>query len=94
MKTPLVYRDAASGELAGWTAGHTVDISANGVLIDADPVPVAGQTLEVAIDWPGPDRDRPRVRLLMTALVVRVDGARAGLRIVQRDFHEVRAAVL
>ena len=86
VKMSLRYRTAAAAPNFGWAHGHTLNMSAGGVLICIPEAKPAGSVLELAIEWPGLYFDRPMVRLFLVGVIVRIDGRGAALRILRRRF--------
>lgn len=83
VKMPLRYRAAGAMIDSAWEHGHTLNMSAGGVLVDIPEVKAVGSALELAIDWPGLYHDKPMVRLFLTGSVARLDGRRTALRILR-----------
>ncbi|HXB72012.1 MAG TPA: PilZ domain-containing protein [Candidatus Acidoferrales bacterium] len=98
MRTPLQYRTSGSTPQSAWKRGHTLDISAGGILIDIPEAMPVGSRLELMMDWPGLYHCRPMVRLFLTASVTRTaahtNGACIALRILNHRFVDVRPAAV
>jgi hypothetical protein len=92
VRTPLKYRTTGSGIKTAWQSGETLDISVDGILIDAAWAAPIGTELELEIDWPGLYHGKPMVRLSVIGSVVRCDGRSTALRILRHEFRYARAA--
>jgi len=90
VSAPVQYRAAAPTLESVWKSGHTRDMSAGGILIDAPEAGPVGSTLEVAIDWPGLYHGKPRVRLFVIGSVARSEVRGTALRILSHQFRDVR----
>jgi len=66
-------------------------MSAAGILMVADREFQPGAQIEISLDWPGLYHDAERMRLVVTAAVVRSQGSRTALRILQHEFLQVPA---
>ena len=89
VKMAFRYRAAGRAFDSSWKHGHTLNMSASGVLIDIPETKSVGSVLELAIDWPGLYHDKPMVRLFLTGSVSRIDGRSVALRILRHEFREV-----
>ncbi len=91
----LAFRYRASGRPlnSAWKHGHTLNMSASGVLIEIPETKPVGSILELAIDWPGLYYDKPMVRLFLTGAVSRTDGRSIALRTLRHEFCDVPASV-
>jgi len=89
LRMPLRYRATAQ-----WQRGHTVDISARGMLLDIPDSPPAGSRLEVDMDWPGVYFGRKKVRLFVIGMVTRVDERGTALRFARHEFRSLDAGRL
>lgn len=66
--------------------GRTLDLSSSGVLFDAGrPLPV-GLNVEVSIAWPALLHNIAPMQLVVTGKIIRAEGLRVALRIVQHEF--------
>ncbi len=77
------------GELLG--AGRTVDISSSGVIFTTTHPLLPGRRVELAIDWPAQLDNRCALKLVARGRVVRFEGDRAAIEILQHEFR-TRAA--
>ncbi len=67
--------------------GRTIDLSSGGIFFEAHrPLPV-GLNVELSIAWPILLHNSSPLQLLVTGKVVRVSGTRAGIRMIQHEFH-------
>ena len=88
LRMPLQYRTIAQSQ---WLPGHTIDMSARGLLLEIpDALPPATR-LEVVMDWPGIYFGRKKVRLFLIGMVTRVDARGTALRMVRHEFRDVAA---
>lgn len=74
-----------------WLPGHTIDMSARGMLLDISDALPAGTRLEVVMDWPGIYFGRKKVRLFVIGVVARVDARGTALRMVRHEFRDAAA---
>jgi hypothetical protein len=72
--------------------GTTVDLSSGGLLFDAGRSLPAGLNVEISISWPVLLRDQATMQLVITGRIVRTNGNRAGVRMVQHEFRTAGAA--
>ncbi len=73
---------------AGWRPGHTIDMSARGILIEI-PEPLSlGSRLDILMEWPGLYFGKKKVHLFLIGSVTRVDERGTALRIVSHQFRE------
>jgi hypothetical protein len=86
LRMPLQYRTVAQ-----WLPGHTIDMSARGVLLEIPDSLPAGTRLEAIIDWPGIYFDKKKVRLFLAGVIARVDKRGTALRILRHEFRDVAA---
>jgi len=71
--------------------GRTVDVSSGGILFDAGrPLP-AGLNVELSITWPVMLHNVAPLQLLVTGKIVRSDGRRTAVRMVQHEFRTAGA---
>src|SRR5260370_42456709 len=94
VRAPLRYRIPGGEINTAWKSGETLDMSVDGILIDALEAAPVGTELELEIDWPGLYHGKPMVRLLVIGSVVRSDGRGTALRILSHQFRYVRPAVV
>ena len=80
----LRYRTA--GE---WISARTLDMSANGMLLEVPEDLRPGTRLEILMDWPGVYFGKKKVRLFLIGSVTRVEPRGAALRIVRHQFRDV-----
>ncbi len=86
LRMPLQYRTVAQ-----WLPGHTIDISARGVLLDIPEALPAGTRLEVIMDWPGIYFGKKKVRLFLAGVIARVEARGTALRVLRHEFRDVAA---
>lgn len=67
-------------------AGKTVNISSSGVLFTTDEMLLPGRRVELAIDWPAQLDNKCALKLVARGRVVRNEGDRAALEILQHEF--------
>jgi hypothetical protein len=94
VRTPLQYRTTANAIKTAWQSSETLDMSVDGILIDAPGAAPVGTELELEIDWPGLYHGKPKVRLLVIGSVVRNEGRGTALRILRHEFCYVRPTVV
>jgi hypothetical protein len=82
----LQYRAAGGKINAAWKSGETLDMSGDGIFIDAPAAAPVGTELELEIEWPGLSHGKAMVRLLAIGSVVRSDGLGTALRILSHRF--------
>jgi len=87
--TSLQYRMRRDTKWEG--SGRTANMSAGGILIVSDRSFQPGAQIEISLDWPGLYHDAERMRLVVSAEVVRSQGRRTALRILRHEFLEVPA---
>jgi hypothetical protein len=92
VRMPLRYRPAGSKQEGGWKRGHTLNVSAGGVLMHLPEATPLGRALELDIEWPGLYFDRHMVRLLVVGYVTRIDASGTVLRILNRRFCDIHPA--
>jgi hypothetical protein len=69
--------------------GRSLDLSSSGILFDAGRCLPVGFNVELAISWPVLlDKVAP-LKLVVSGRIVRSDGGRAAIRIVQHEFRAV-----
>ncbi len=74
-------------------SGRTLDLSSGGVLFEAGrPLPV-GLQVEMSIAWPALLHNVAPMQLVVSGRVVRTDGARAAIQMVQHEFRTAGASV-
>ena len=83
---PLQYRLTNAAWKGGWTNGHSVDMSARGMLLQTEEPMPAGLILEVDMEWPGLYHDKPMVRLHLLGSVTRADRRGTALRMLRCEF--------
>ncbi len=87
--TSLQYRMRRDTKWEG--SGRTVNMSAAGILMVAERSFQPGAQIELSLDWPGLYHDAEKMRLVVSATVVRSQGSRTAVRILQHEFLEVPA---
>jgi hypothetical protein len=69
--------------------GATLDFSSGGLLFETDrPLPT-GLNVEISIAWPVLLRDVAPLQLVVTGRVVRSEGVRTAIRMVQHEFRTI-----
>ena len=82
MSADFSYKQFDANGGTAWERGHIVNMSAYGVLFDADRVFKPGTKLELAIPWPGGSSGRP------TSLTAVIRG-----RVVRSNKHSTAIAI-
>lgn len=72
------------GEVSG--AGKTVNISSSGVIFTTAHTLLPGRRVELAIDWPAQLDDKCALKLIARGRVIRFEGDRAAIEIMQHEF--------
>lgn len=73
--------------------GHTLDVSSGGILFDAGrPLP-AGLNVELSITWPVMLHNVAPLQLLVYGKIVRSEGRRTAIRMVQHEFRTAGAVM-
>jgi hypothetical protein len=68
------------------SSGKTVNISSSGVLFTTDQVLIPGRRMELSINWPAQLDNKCALKLVARGRVVRSEGGRAALEIMQHEF--------
>ncbi|MGA2272506.1 MAG: PilZ domain-containing protein [Bryobacteraceae bacterium] len=72
--------------------GRTVDVSSGGILFDAGrPLP-AGLDVELSVAWPVMLHNMAQLQLVVHGKIVRSDGRRTAVRMVQHEFRTAGTA--
>ena len=66
--------------------GRTVDLSSSGILFEAGRTLPAGFNVELSISWPVLLHNVAPLQLVVLGRIVRSDGRRVALRMIQRKF--------
>jgi len=66
--------------------GKTVNMSSSGVLFTTQQPLLPGRQVELDIDWPAQLDNKCNLKLVARGRVVRLDGGRAALEILQHEF--------
>ncbi len=74
-------------------SGRTLDLSSGGVLFEAGRSLPVGLQVEVAIAWPALLRDVTPMQLVVSGRIVRNDGARVAIQIMQHQFRTSGASI-
>jgi hypothetical protein len=74
-------------------SGRTVDLSSSGLIFTSDRPLQVGRKLDVAVDWPVPLDGCVQLQLIMSGVVVRVDGTATALEIRRYEFKTRRVAL-
>lgn len=69
--------------------GQTVDFSSGGVLIETDRTMPVGLNVELSVSWPVLLHNVAQLQLVITGRIVRSQGARTAIRMVQHEFRTV-----
>lgn len=94
VRTAMHYRTSGGTLGSAWKNGHTLDMSAGGLLIDTPEAVPVGSTMEVVLDWPGLYHGKPMVHLFLIGSVMRNDSRGTALRVLAHQFRDVRPAVM
>ena len=86
IEQPVQYRVLSKKEAGGEAQGKTLNISSSGVLFTTDQVLLPGRRMELAIDWPAQLDNKCALRLVARGRVVRFEGGRAAVEILQHEF--------
>lgn len=78
----VLHRSQADAE----ARGKTVNISSSGVLFTSQHVMIPGRRVEISIDWPAQLNDKCALKLIARGRIVRCEGDRAALEILQHEF--------
>jgi hypothetical protein len=70
--------------------GYTLDLSSRGILLDAGRNLPVGVNLELSISWPVPHPSTAPLQLSVYGRIVRTDGVRAAIQMVQHEFRTAR----
>jgi len=73
--------------------GRTVDLSSGGVLFDAGRALPPGLNVELSITWPVMLHNVAPLQLLVYGKIVRCEGRRIAVRMVQHEFRTVGTAM-
>ena len=68
------------------SCGKTVNISSHGVLFTTDQILLPGRRMELSINWPAQLDNRCALKLVARGRIVRFEGGRAALEIMQHEF--------
>ncbi len=66
--------------------GKTLDISSAGIMFTTAHMLLPGRRVELAIDWPAQLDNKCALRLIARGRVVRFEGDRAAVEILQHEF--------
>lgn len=80
------YRILSRKEAAVNAEGKTLNMSSSGVLFTTTHTLLPGRRVELAIDWPARLDNKCALRLVARGRVVRFEGDRAALEILQHEF--------
>jgi len=80
------YRVLNRGHVDIQASGKTVNISSSGVLFSTGQVLVPGRRVEIDMDWPAQLNGKCALKLVARGRVVRFEGDRAALEIMQHEF--------
>lgn len=80
------YKLIRRKKVLGTGTGRTIDLSSGGILVETDsPLPV-GLNLELHVTWPILLHNTAPLQLVASGRIVRGEGNRAGIRMVQHEF--------
>lgn len=88
----LQYRVLGRKEIESGGAGKTLNISSSGVAFTVGHTMLPGRRVELAIDWPAQLDNKCPLKLVARGRVVRFEGDRAAVEILQHEFRTRRAA--
>jgi hypothetical protein len=94
VNAPLQYRIIRDGKPGLPFKGQVLDMSAAGLRITTVSLIEPGTEVEIGMDWPGIYHGVPKVRLMLTAEVLRSEEGSAALRIVRHEFRGTAATRL
>jgi len=80
------YRSLSRGQVDAEAEGKTLNISSSGILFTTQHLLSPGRRVEIAIDWPAELDNKCALRLIARGRVVRFDGDRAAIEILQHEF--------
>ena len=80
------YRILNRNQVDTEARGKTLNISSSGVLFTTHEMLIPGRRIEVAIDWPAQLDNKCALKLVARGRVVRNEGDRAALEIMQHEF--------
>jgi len=80
------YRVLNRGQVDVQAQGRSVNISSSGILFTTEHVLIPGRRVELAIDWPAQLDGKCALKLVARGRVVRFEGERAALEILQHEF--------
>ncbi|HWZ30559.1 MAG TPA: PilZ domain-containing protein [Bryobacteraceae bacterium] len=80
------YRSLSRGQVDAEAQGKTLNISSSGILFTTQHLLSPGRRVEIAIDWPAELDNKCALRLIARGRVVRFDGDRAAIEILQHEF--------
>lgn len=89
VRTPFRYRVVNNKADSAWKYGKTLDMSARGILIEVPETAPMGSALEIMMDWPGLYHGKTLVRLVLIAVVTRIDARGIALRILRHQFLDI-----
>jgi hypothetical protein len=72
--------------------GHTLDLSSSGILLDAGRHLPQGLNLELSVSWPVLLHNVAPLQLSVSGRIVRSDGHRAAIQMVQHEFRTAGVA--
>src|SRR5262249_17293285 len=82
----VAYRVLNLNQPDGDNRGKTLNMSSSGVLFTTHQALVPGKRLELSIDWPVQLDNKCALKLVARGRVVRFEGDRAALEILQHEF--------
>jgi hypothetical protein len=83
---PVHYRVLSRKDPETAASGKTLNMSSSGVLFTTAQPLLPGRRVELAIDWPAQLDNKCPLKLVARGRVVRFDGDRAALEILQHEF--------
>lgn len=80
------YRVLGRKDIERGGAGRTLNISSSGVAFTVGETVLPGRRIELSIDWPAQLDNRCALKLVARGRVVRFEGDRAAVEILQHEF--------
>src|ERR1035438_5896291 len=86
LRLAVRFRRTESRFSSSWTAGESVNISSDGLLVTAPEAVKPGQTVEAVIAWPVLLDQRIPLKLVITGSIVRSSGGHTAIRFRKYQF--------
>jgi hypothetical protein len=90
LRLAVRYRATEARFSSEWTAGESVNISSDGLLITTPEAVKAGQTVEAVIAWPVLLDQRIPLKLVITGFIVRSSEDHTAMRFTKYQFRTCR----